>query len=55
MSEKWTKIQFKYDGRKSDVNDFVIHYYKKIDGKMYYVKERGGKIISKTLSKNIVR
>ncbi len=55
MSEKWTKIQFEYDGRESDVNDFTIHYHKNIDGKMYYVKEQGGKIISKTLSKNIVR
>ena len=55
MSEKWTKIQFEYDGRESDVNDFTIHYHKKIDGKMYYVKEQGGKIISKTLSNNIVR
>ena len=55
MSEKWKKIQFEYDGRKSDVNEFMIHYHKKIDGKMYYVKEQGGKIISKTLSKNIVR
>ncbi len=55
MSNKWTEIQVEYDGRESNVNDFMIHYHKKIDGKMYYVKEKGGKIISKTLCKNIIR
>lgn len=55
MDKKWIKIQIQHDGSKSDVNDFIIHYHKKIDGKMYYVKEKGGKIISKTLSNNIFR
>ncbi len=55
MNDKWKNIQVKYNGGKSDINDLIIHYHKEIDGKMYYIKEQGGKILYKTLLENIVR
>lgn len=50
---KFTSWTVQHNG--DDSSDFIIHRYKEIDGEMYYVKEQSGKILSKTLSKNIVR